>query len=39
VGTALTLLADGNADLVKAAGLDFDLTKAGLGIRSQRWVG
>lgn len=31
-------LADGNADFAKALGLDVDLGKAGLGVRSQRYA-
>ncbi|MFC5066686.1 peroxiredoxin [Flaviflagellibacter deserti] len=31
-------LADGSADFAKAMGLDIDLGKAGLGIRSQRYA-
>lgn len=33
----ITMLADGNADFAKAIGLDIDLTKFGLGIRSKRY--
>ena len=34
----ITMLADGNADFAKAIGLDIDLTKAGLGVRSKRYA-
>jgi peroxiredoxin len=33
----ITMLADGNADFAKAIGLDIDLTKFGLGVRSKRY--
>ena len=32
------LLSDGNAELTKALGLDFDASAAGLGIRSKRYA-
>lgn len=38
VGDAVTLLADGSAELAKALGLEMDATKAGLGIRAQRFA-
>lgn len=34
---SVRLLADGNADFAKALGLDADFSKAGMGIRSQRY--
>jgi glutaredoxin/glutathione-dependent peroxiredoxin len=33
----ITFLSDGNADFAKAAGLDFDASAGGLGIRSKRY--
>lgn len=33
----ITMLADGNADFVKALGLDFDGSKFGMGTRGQRF--
>ncbi len=33
----VTMLADGSGDLVRAIGLELDLSKGGLGIRSQRY--
>lgn len=38
-GTAgkIRLLADGSADFTKKLGLEFDLTKRGMGVRSQRY--
>lgn len=33
----IQMLADGNADFAKALGLDIDLTKFGLGVRSKRY--
>jgi glutaredoxin/glutathione-dependent peroxiredoxin len=33
----VTMLADGSGDFVRAIGLELDLTKGGLGIRSQRY--
>jgi peroxiredoxin len=38
VGDAVTLLADGNGDLAKALGLDFDGSGIGFGLRSQRYA-
>ncbi len=38
VGDAVTLLADGNGDLAKALGLDFDGSGIGFGVRSQRYA-
>lgn len=34
----IQMLADGSADFAKAIGLDIDLTKAGLGVRSKRYA-
>ncbi|MGQ0672183.1 MAG: peroxiredoxin [Hyphomicrobium sp.] len=34
----ITMLSDGNADFAKALGLDIDLTKFGLGVRSKRYA-
>lgn len=34
----ITMLADGNGDFAKATGLDIDLSKFGLGTRSQRYA-
>jgi len=33
----VTMLADGSGDFVRALGLELDLTKAGLGMRSKRY--
>jgi peroxiredoxin len=33
----VTMLADGSGDFVRAIGLELDLSKGGLGIRSQRY--
>jgi len=33
----ITMLSDGNADFAKAIGLDIDLSKFGLGVRSKRY--
>jgi peroxiredoxin len=33
----VTMLADGSGDFVRAVGLELDLTRGGLGIRSQRY--
>ena len=33
----ITMLADGNADFAKTIGLEIDLTKFGLGVRSKRY--
>lgn len=38
VGDAVDMLADGNHEFTKAAGMDIDLTGAGLGTRSNRYV-
>ena len=38
VGGRVELLADGNGEFAKAAGLDIDLTGAGLGVRSKRYA-
>jgi peroxiredoxin len=38
VGDAVTMLADGNGDLAKALGLDFDGSGIGFGLRSQRYA-
>ena len=37
VGDDVLMLADGSGDFAKAIGLELDLTKAGLGVRSQRY--
>lgn len=37
-GDAVLMLADGNGDFAKAAGLDMDGSKFGLGTRSQRYA-
>jgi glutaredoxin/glutathione-dependent peroxiredoxin len=34
----VTMLADGSGDFARAIGLELDLSKAGLGIRSQRYA-
>jgi glutaredoxin/glutathione-dependent peroxiredoxin len=36
-GDKVTMLADGSGDFTRALGLELDLTKAGLGKRSQRY--
>jgi len=36
-GDKVTMLADGSGDFTRAIGLELDLTKAGLGKRSQRY--
>ena len=36
-GDAVTLLADGSGDFAKAAGLEFDLSAKGLGVRNHRF--
>lgn len=36
-GDNVVMLADGNADFTKALGLDMDLARAGMGVRSQRY--
>jgi len=38
VGEQILMVADGNADLTRALGLETDLGVAGLGIRSQRYA-
>ncbi|HEY6336225.1 MAG TPA: peroxiredoxin [Alphaproteobacteria bacterium] len=38
VGDKVMMLADGSADFTKAAGLELDLTAAGLGVRSKRYA-
>ncbi len=37
VGDKVMMLADGNGEFTKALGLEFDVTKAGLGMRSKRF--
>lgn len=37
VGDKVMMLADGNGEYAKALGLDFDVSKAGLGTRSKRF--
>jgi glutaredoxin/glutathione-dependent peroxiredoxin len=37
VGDKVMMLADGSGDFTKAMGLELDLTKGGLGMRSQRY--
>ncbi|HAD26404.1 MAG TPA: peroxiredoxin [Alphaproteobacteria bacterium] len=37
VGDNVLMLADGSAAFTKSLGLEFDLTKAGMGVRSQRY--
>jgi peroxiredoxin len=37
-GDAVKLIADGNADLARALGLDFDGSGIGFGVRSQRYA-
>ncbi len=37
-GDKVMMLADGNADFAKAAGLEQDLSAAGLGVRSKRYA-
>src|SRR3954464_14713347 len=36
-GNKVMMLADGSGDFTKAMGLELDLTKGGLGVRSQRY--
>ena len=36
--STITMLADGSADFAKLVGLEIDLTKAGLGVRSKRYA-
>ena len=38
VGDKVTLIADGNAELAKALGLDFDGSGIGFGVRAQRFA-
>lgn len=38
VGEHLKMLADGNADFVRACGLDVDLSRFGMGTRSRRFA-
>jgi peroxiredoxin len=38
VGDKVTLVADGNGDLAKALGLDFDGSDIGFGLRAQRFA-
>ena len=37
-GDQVLMLADGNGELARALGLDFDLTRAGMGTRSRRYA-
>jgi peroxiredoxin len=37
VGEDIVMLADGGADFTKAIGLDFDASRFGMGLRSQRY--
>ncbi|UUX51942.1 peroxiredoxin [Nisaea acidiphila] len=37
-GDAVTMIADGNAELAKALGLEMDVSVAGMGTRSQRYA-
>ena len=37
VGDKIVMLADGSGDFARAVGLDIDLTRAGLGVRSKRY--
>lgn len=37
VGEDIVMLADGGGDFTKAVGLDFDASKFGMGLRSQRY--
>ncbi len=37
VGEDIVMLADGGAEFTKAVGLDFDASKFGMGLRSQRY--
>src|SRR3954465_8200669 len=37
VGEDIVMLADGGADFTKAVGLDFDASRFGMGLRSQRY--
>ena len=38
VGDSITMIADGNAELAQALGLEMDVSAAGLGTRSQRYA-
>ncbi len=38
VGDQVAMLADGNAEFTRAMGLEADMSKAGLGVRSQRYA-
>ena len=38
VGDKVLMLADGNGEFSKAVGLDFDGSKFGMGVRSQRYA-
>lgn len=38
VADSVVMLADGNAEFTRAVGLELDVTKAGLGTRSQRYA-
>jgi glutaredoxin/glutathione-dependent peroxiredoxin len=38
VGDKIKLVADGGADFTRAVGLDFDASKFGMGVRSQRYA-
>ena len=38
VGDKLLMAADGNAEFTKALGLEFDASKFGMGVRSQRYA-
>ena len=37
-GNRILFLADGNAEFTKAAGLDYDASKFGMGVRSKRYA-
>ncbi len=37
VGDKIVMLADGSGDFARAVGLDIDLSRAGLGVRSKRY--
>jgi glutaredoxin/glutathione-dependent peroxiredoxin len=38
LGEKVTLLADGNGELAQAMGVELDLSKAGMGVRNQRYA-
>jgi len=38
VGNEIVLASDGNADFTRAVGMDIDVSKGGLGIRSKRYA-